>query len=203
MAAIRSASRLRQCRHWVFDLDGTLTVALHDFAAIRRALGIGEADDILAHVAALPAPEANAANQWLHAHERELALAAAPAHGAVALVQELASRGCRLGILTRNLRELALITLQAIGLDAHFHPDDVLGREEAAPKPDPAGLLHLATRWAVPPDELVMVGDYAYDLACARAAGAASVMVNVPGDPWPTLTDWRFEHCLGLRDALA
>ncbi|MET3716707.1 phosphoglycolate phosphatase-like HAD superfamily hydrolase [Pseudomonas sp. PvP001] len=22
-------------RHWVFDLDGTLTVAVHDFAAIR------------------------------------------------------------------------------------------------------------------------------------------------------------------------
>jgi HAD superfamily hydrolase (TIGR01509 family) len=203
MSAVRSVPSLRHHQHWVFDLDGTLTVALHDFAAIRRSLGIGEDDDILAHVAALPAAEASAASRWLHVHERELALAAAPANGAVALVQELTNRGHRLGILTRNLRELALITLEAIGLGGHFHPDDVLGREEAAPKPDPAGLRHLAARWAVSPDALVMVGDYSYDLACARAAGAASVLVNLPGNPWPELTDWRFDDCLGLHAALA
>ena len=26
--------------HWVFDMDGTLTVAAHDFDAIRRELGV-------------------------------------------------------------------------------------------------------------------------------------------------------------------
>ena len=30
---------LKDIRHWVFDMDGTLTVAVHDFAEIRRALG--------------------------------------------------------------------------------------------------------------------------------------------------------------------
>ena len=30
---------LAEVRHWVFDMDGTLTVAVHDFAAIRVALG--------------------------------------------------------------------------------------------------------------------------------------------------------------------
>ena len=189
-------------RHWVFDLDGTLTVAMHDFAAIRRALAIREDEDILAHIAALPRHEADAKRAWLHGHERELALASRPAIGAVALVRSLAARGCRLGILTRNLRELALLSLQAIGLADCFDPAHVLGREDAPPKPDPAGLHRLAERWAVETTRLAMVGDYAYDLACARAAGAQAVLVNLPDNRWPELADWHFADCAGLAAAL-
>ena len=46
---------LASLRHWVFDLDGTLTKAVHDFALIRRALEIPPEADILGHLAALPA----------------------------------------------------------------------------------------------------------------------------------------------------
>lgn len=52
---IRPALRLAERRHWVFDMDGTLTQAVHDFPAIKRALGIAEQEDILQHLAALPA----------------------------------------------------------------------------------------------------------------------------------------------------
>jgi HAD superfamily hydrolase (TIGR01509 family) len=190
-------------RHWVFDLDGTLTIAVHDFAAIRRALAIRDDEDILAHIAALPAREADAKRAWLLEHERELAHASRPAEGAVPLVRTLAARGCRLGILTRNLRELALLSLEAIGLADCFDPADVLGREDAAPKPDPAGLHHIAARWSVDPARLAMVGDYAYDLASARAAGARSVLVNLPDNRWPELADWHFADCHALAAALA
>lgn len=183
-------------------MDGTLTVAVHDFPAIRRALEIGVDEDILAHIAALPTEQAEAKRAWLLEHERTLAHASTPAPGAVELVRELARRGCRLGVLTRNLHELALVTLEAIGVADCFHPDDVLGREDAPPKPDPAGLLQLAARWQAPPGAIAMVGDFAYDLACARAAGATAVLVNLPGDPWPELTDWRFNDCRGLHAAL-
>ena len=54
---------LADVRHWVFDMDGTLTVAVHDFAAIRVALAIPPEDDILTHLAALPAEEAAAEMQ--------------------------------------------------------------------------------------------------------------------------------------------
>ncbi len=189
-------------RHWVFDMDGTLTVAMHDFAAIRRALDVRDDEDILAHIAALCDVDARAKRAWLLEHERELAHAAQPAAGSVDLLRALAARGCRLGILTRNLRELALITLTTIGVADCFDPADVLGREDAAPKPDPAGLHQLASRWSVQTSELAMVGDHAYDLACARAAGATAVLVNLPGHPWPELTDWRFDDCLGLHAAL-
>ena len=182
-------------RHWVFDMDGTLTVAVHDFAAIRRELGIAPQGDILCHLAALPAHESQAKHAWLLEHERALAVASTAAPGAVELVRELASRGHRLGILTRNARELAHISLQAIGIAECFEYDDVLGRDEAAPKPDPAGLLHLAQAWDVQQQRMVMVGDHRMDLLAGRAAGTATVLVNQPKNLWPELADWHALDC--------
>ena len=194
---------LKDVKHWVFDMDGTLTVAVHDFAAIRRALDIPAQDDILTHLNGLPAHEAQAKHAWLLEHERELALASTPAPGAVELVRELAARGCRLGVLTRNARELALITLEASGLAPFFAPQDVLGRDNAAHKPDPDGLLQLARAWEVEPSQMVMVGDYRFDLDCGRAAGSKTVLVNVPENPWPELTDWHARDCFELRQLIA
>lgn len=194
---------LSQIRHWVFDMDGTLTVAVHDFPAIREALGIPAQDDILTHLAALPAEEAAAKHAWLLEHERDLALGSKPAPGAVELVRDLAARGYRLGILTRNAQELAHVTLQAIGLADCFAVEDVLGRDDAAPKPDPDGLLKLARAWDVTPSDMVMVGDYRFDLDCGRAAGARTVLVNLPDNPWPELTDWHAADCVVLRQMLS
>ncbi|MDO8695926.1 MAG: HAD family hydrolase [Pseudomonas sp.] len=188
----------QQSRHWVFDMDGTLTVAVHDFEAIKRALDIPLSDDILQHLAALPSAEAAAKHAWLLSHERELAEAAQAAPGALELVRELHARGCRLGILTRNAHELALLTLQAIGLQDCFASLDVIGRNEAPPKPDPGGLLHLAQQWQVAPQSLVMVGDYRFDLECARAVGAQALLVNLPENPWPELSDGYAQDCAEL-----
>lgn len=190
--------RLADARHWVFDLDGTLTLAIHDFAAIRRALDIPAEHDILHHLAALPAAEAARKHAWLLAHEQQLAEAAQAASGAPELVRHLHARGCRLGILTRNARPLARLTLATIGLDQCFAEQDIVGRDEAPPKPDPGGLLVLAERWQVQPDALVMVGDYRFDLDCARAVGATSVLVNVQDNPWPELADLQARDCAEL-----
>ncbi|WP_411562541.1 HAD family hydrolase [Pseudomonas shirazensis] len=193
---------LSAVRNWVFDMDGTLTVAVHDFAAIRVALGIPPEDDILTHLAALPSAEAEAKHAWLLEHERDLAVASTAATGAVELVRELAGRGCQLAILTRNARELAHVTLEAIGLADCFDKELVLGRDEAAPKPSPDGLLKIAQAWDVDPSELVMVGDYRIDLECGRTAGARTVLVNLPDNPWPELTDWHAADCHQLQAML-
>jgi len=193
---------LADVRHWVFDMDGTLTLAVHDFPAIKRALDIPEDDDILHHLAALPAEEAAGKRAWLLEHERELAYAATPAPGARELLHTLRDRGCRLGVLTRNAHELALVTLQAVGMGDCFASDDILGRDEAPPKPDPGGLMHLADKWRIEPSELVMVGDYRFDLECAKAAGARGVLVNLPENPWPELTELHARDCMALRQLL-
>lgn len=194
---------LTDVRHWVFDMDGTLTLAVHDFPAIKRALDIPQEDDILHHLAALPADEAASKRAWLLDHERELAHAATPAPGARELLHMLRDRGCRLGVLTRNAHELALVTLQAVGMGDCFASEDILGRDEAPPKPDPGGLLHLADKWSIEPRELVMVGDFRFDLECAKAAGARGVLVNLPENPWPELTDLHARDCLALRQLLS
>lgn len=191
---------LRARRHWVFDLDGTLTVAVHDFALIRRELAIPEQEDILSHLAGLPAADAAAKRAWLVAHERELAAASRPAAGACELVRALHADGCVLGILTRNDHALARLTLAEIGLGSLFADEAILGRDEATPKPDPAGLLLHAARWAVPPQALVMVGDHGYDLQAGRAAGALSVFVGA-ANAWPALSDASYADCRRLLAA--
>ena len=77
---------LKDVKHWVFDMDGTLTVAVHDFALIRRELEIPADADILTHLNGLPAEVAAAKHAWLLEHERELAQASTAAPGAVELV---------------------------------------------------------------------------------------------------------------------
>jgi len=188
-------SGLSAIRHWVFDMDGTLTVAVHDFQRIKRELAIPPDDDILSHLAALPAEVAAAKHDWLLAHERALAEHAQAAPGAVALVRTLHAAGCRLGILTRNARELAQVTLQAIGVGDVFATDDIIGRDEAEPKPSPAGLEYFVARWQAVPARMVMVGDHRFDLECGRAAGTRTVLVNTPDNPWPGLACWHLADC--------
>ncbi|GHB18498.1 HAD family hydrolase [Salinicola rhizosphaerae] len=193
---------LKQAKHWVFDMDGTLTVGVHDFPAIRRELEIPESADILHHLETLPAAEREAKHAWLLEHERELAMRSTAAFGAVALILELRSRGCRLGILTRNAKSLAHITLEAIGLDDCFAYDDVLGRDEAPPKPHPGGLTHFIDKWQVAPGETVMVGDSWLDMACGRAAGSRTVLVNAPEASEMPEADWQLEDCHALAQLI-
>ncbi len=196
----RAVPALSAIRHWVFDMDGTLTVAMHDFARIKRELAIPARDDILTHLAALPAAEASAKHAWLLAHERELAAASVPATGAVALVRALQGAGCRLGILTRNVRSLAQVTLQAIGLGDVFAEEDIIGRDEAEPKPSPDGLQYFLQRWQVDPAQVVMVGDYRFDLECGRAAGTRTLLVNAPDNPWPDMACWHLADCAAVLE---
>jgi HAD superfamily hydrolase (TIGR01509 family) len=176
--------------HWVFDLDGTLTVPVHDFAAIRAALGVPDGADILGFLASLQAERARPLHDKLQEIEAGLARRTAAAAGAVPLIERLHRRGARLGVLTRNTRENALRTLATIGVGRFFPPASVLGREEALPKPDPDGIRKLAALWGAESQELVIVGDYLYDLQTGRAAGAATVHVDrARAFRWPELSD--------------
>lgn len=187
--------KLTDIRYWVFDMDGTLTQPVHDFPSIKRALEIPQEADILAHLAALPKEEATAKHAWLIDHERVLAENAKPALGAVELVNKLKQQNYRLAILTRNDRELAHITLKAIGLDDCFESDYILGRDEAPPKPSPEGLLKIAEKWQVKPQQTLIIGDYLHDVACGKNANTHTLLVNQTDNLWPELVDWYYPNC--------
>lgn len=195
-------ARLANSKHWVFDMDGTLTCDVHDFAYVRRELGIPPTADIISYLNRLPAQEARSKQAWLVNYEREKAALTQPAEGAIELVQWLSEQHVQLAILTRNTRQMALSTLGAISLDSYFSSDMIIGRDQGPAKPDPAGLLHLAHYWQVTPQQLVMVGDYHFDLDCARAAGSLSVQVNNPDNRWPHLTDIFMPSCACLLKTL-
>jgi HAD superfamily hydrolase (TIGR01509 family) len=198
-----SRRHLRNVRHWVFDLDGTLTLAVHDFALIRRELGVPPTADILHWLGTLPPHEAAPLYHHLDKMEEELVLRTAAAPGAPELVRRLHASGASLGILTRNSRRIARLTLAHIGLDGYFAAEAVLGRDEAPPKPDPQGFLHLAALWGTGTETMAMVGDYLYDLQTGRAAGA--VTVHVRGSRphgWPDWADLEVETLAELAELL-
>lgn len=170
--------RLRTRSVWIFDLDGTLTHAQHDFDAIRRQLGIEGRAPILEALAVMPEPERSEKRRWLDEMEADIAGSARPADGAVRLLAHLRESGRRLGILTRNTKLNAHIALEATGLADYFDDIDVLGRDCARPKPDPDGIERLLAAWAKGADEAVMLGDYVYDLEAGRNAGTMTVHVD-------------------------
>jgi HAD superfamily hydrolase (TIGR01509 family) len=191
-------------RHWIFDMDGTLTVAVHDFDAIRAELGLEARKPILEQLAALPESRARELFQRLDALELELAQQARAAAGAEGLLESLATRGSRLGILTRNSHANALETLRCCGLARFFAPDCVLGREAGAPKPDPQGIRRLLARWDAAPESAVMVGDYRFDLLAGRAAGTVTVYVDPEGAfPFAEHADVSVDSLAALAELLA
>ena len=163
-------------------MDGTLTVAVHDFQEIRTAIGLASDEPILEALEKMPRREAQAALDRLNEIEMEIARDAQAGEGVEALLRELVGRKARLGILTRNGVEIAHETLRACGLLQYFDPQFILGREQAPPKPKPDGIHKLLDMWEVQAYRAVMVGDYYYDLAAGRAAGTSTVYVDPRGE---------------------
>ncbi|MFZ1341890.1 HAD family hydrolase [Thiothrix eikelboomii] len=186
-------------RYWIFDMDGTLTLAQHDFQAMRMALGLPENQTILESLAALPSTQAAPLYARLQAMELEIAQTAQAAIGAEPLLQALTAQGIQIGLLTRNSALNTQVTLQAAGLAQYFAAADLISRDCAPPKPHPAGIQRLLAQWQAQPDEAVMVGDFVYDLQAGRAAGTATVYLD-PSAQFPdrAYADWCVQSLVEL-----
>ena len=168
--------------HWVFDMEGTLTIAQHDFDAIRDELGLPEGLPILESLDAMPAAESAPKHQRLNEIELEIAADSKAAEGAELLLEKLLTKGASIGILTRNNAINIDITLKAAGLDSYFEPHNLLSRDCASPKPAPNGILHLLGQWNAGANQAVMVGDHLHDLLSGRAAGTKTLYVDLRGE---------------------
>ena len=183
-------SSLLRRKYWIFDLDGTLTVAVHDFDAIRKELGILAGLPIIKTIKSLPETESVLLQNKLNAIEEKLARNSRPAKGVKTLLETLQCKNYRLGILTLNTRENAWYTLEALGLAQYFSEEFVIGRWCEEPKPSPKGIHKMLERWEVTANEALMVGDYLYDLQVGRAAETATVHVDPSEEfAWPELAD--------------
>jgi HAD superfamily hydrolase (TIGR01509 family) len=178
---IWSLMTLSDRTHWIFDMDGTLTVAAHDFDAIRAELGLRPKIPILEQLDEMTEAEAAPLRVRLEEIEMEIATRSEAQVGAAELLSALRSRGFTVGVLTRNTRHGAMETLYACRLADYFDVDNILGRESCAPKPSADGILQLLGRWRATPSQAVMVGDYLFDLVAGQEAGVATVYFDPTG----------------------
>ena len=196
-------NRLSRCRNWIFDMDGTLTLAAHDFDDIRQALQINDGTPILEAIAAMPPSRADATRRHLHAIEMEIAHQSKPQPDAATTLASLQQRGFKLGILTRNAEDIAEATLSAAGLSQFFSKEEIIGRDSCAPKPDPEGIFQLLSHWQADATQSAMVGDYLFDLDAGRNANVTTVHFSPEGDfLWPEKTDVTIRSLSELTDHL-
>jgi len=158
----------------IFDLDGTITQPYFDFDVIREEMGLDKnSGPVLESMQKMTSQERQRAEEILYHHESRAVAESTLNDGAKETLAALRKAGIHIGILTRNKRSNALAIAQKHGL--HF--DAIVDREDGPAKPDAFGVLHLCQQFDVKPRETLLVGDYLFDLLCARAAGAFSVLL--------------------------
>lgn len=157
----------------VFDLDGTLADSRLDYGAMRRELGLPPQTPMLEAIARLTDSEAIArAHAILLRHELDGARRATPMPGAGELLASLRAARLKLGVFTRNARQVAELTLGRLDMAV----DMLVAREDAPPKPEPDGLLRMMAAWQLAPEDLLYVGDYRFDVEAGRRAGVRTVL---------------------------
>jgi HAD superfamily hydrolase (TIGR01509 family) len=161
----------------IFDLDGTLVDSGLDFDQMRREMNLAPGLPLLEAIEQLPA--AHAERCWAILAEHELAGARRSTlyPGVREFVHALEMRGLRRAVFTRNSRVIARDTLARLELDF----DPILGREDAAVKPNPEAIWKICETWRLRPSECFVIGDYRFDIEAGRRAGAHTVLFAPPG----------------------
>ncbi len=172
---------LDNVRAVVFDMDGTLTESHLDFDLIRRESGVPQGRPILEYMEEASAGERRRIEEVLDRHERDAAGRCVLREGTLEVLQSLASRGLRLALLTRNSAESVRVVLKRFGLEF----DCWLSRHDAAPKPSPEPVLKIAERLALSPKEMLVVGDYLFDVQSGSAAGSRTAFLRTRPDLAP------------------
>ncbi|HTT74078.1 MAG TPA: HAD family hydrolase [Thermoplasmata archaeon] len=176
------------------DLDGTLVLSRHDFKRMRaEVVRLAERSGVVPGHLSVEQPihklieqsreelrTAGVPDGTLFRFEAEvqrtidrIELEALPRTvarpGAEPLLQMLAERGFRLGLLTRASETFARQALNRTDLARYF--GYLRSRSAEGPaKPSPEALLHLLHEMGVPIDRAVYVGDHLLDAECAVAA---------------------------------
>jgi phosphoglycolate phosphatase len=194
----------------VFDCDGTLVDSQHMIvAAMTKAYGAHSLPlpprDVLLSVVGLSLVEAftklgegrdGFPAESLAGHYRDAFHAMrAPGSpieplypGAADAIAELARRDdVVLGVATGKSQRGARLVLGHHGLLDHF--TTIKTADDAPSKPDPGMVLAAMREAGVEAEDTIVVGDTVYDIAMARAAGAAGVGVTWGYHPGAALAD--------------
>ncbi len=160
----------------VFDMDGTITKPVLDFAAIRREVGAPkEGPPVLEFFESLAPKEKARAFEILLRHERRAAKIAEFNDGAEQLLDYLKRENLPCGLLTRNGDATTRQVMEKLGLEFSV----VVTRDTGVGlKPSAEPLLYIAREWRLKPEQVLMVGDFLYDILMGRRAGCRTAFLT-------------------------
>jgi len=165
---------MQQIRGFIFDLDGTLVTSSLDFRLIKSEIGCPENEDILSFIEKLPVHLQQSAHDVVHKHELMDAHTSEWMPGANMFVQKCIEQNMPMAIVTRNSHQSS-----SVKIERNKIPIDLLiTRENSKPKPDPSALLYIANMFSLETSEILMVGDYRYDLEAGRNARMPACLVH-------------------------
>ena len=186
----------------IFDLDGTITEPYFDFDAIREEIGLPrDSGPILESMEKMTPQQRRTAEKILYYHEQKAVMESKLNADAKETLSTIRSEGIHIGILTRNKRDNAF----AIARKHDLEFDAVIGREDGPVKPDAFGVLKLCRKFGVKPEETLLVGDYLFDLQCAKAAGAVAVLLanHHQAGEFVEHADFSIENISGILEIIA
>jgi hydrogenase expression/formation protein HypE len=165
----------------LFDFDGTLTrPGTLNFSIIKEALGCPLKDPVLEFIHGIADPDKkHNAMAALDQFEMEAAKKAEPNHGAEEIVSYLKSKRLFLGIISRNSLGSILKALENFNHICPEYFDVIISRDDPIkPKPSGDGILSAASLLGVKPEEIMVVGDYIFDIEAGNRAGAITVFLD-------------------------
>jgi len=186
----------------IFDLDGTITQPFFEFDAIREEIGLArDSGPLLESMEKMNPQLRRKAEKILFIHEQKAVIESKLNTGAEQTLSALRAAGIHIGILTRNKRGNAY----AIAQKHKLKFDAVIGREDGPVKPDAFGVIELCRQFGVKPQETLLVGDYLFDLLCAKAAGACAVLLanHHQADDFAEHADFCIENITGILEIIA
>jgi hydrogenase expression/formation protein HypE len=192
----------------LFDFDGTLTEpGSLDFGVIREAIGCPKGRPVLEFInGMLSQAERAEASRILDQYEAEAARQSRPNAGAEAVLRFLRARGLKVGIISRN--SLASIETALKNFE-RIQPSDfavILSRNDpVSPKPDPEGILAAAEALGVPVAQVLVVGDFVFDIEAGQKAGALTAFLTNRGSSHLCAlpSDFTLEHLGELTDIVS
>ena len=188
----------------LFDFDGTLTEpGALDFPAIKKEMGCPPDETILEYLETQPAERRQALMKILVQKEEEAAEASRPNEGAEECLTELKKRKFLLGILTRNSLASVKKSLEKFSTVCMGDFTAIITRDTSQPKPHPDGVHQAAIRMGLHPSQLLVVGDFRFDIIAGREAGAVTAFLASKGRPIMEQGDPEPDYVVGkLEDIL-
>jgi len=191
----------------LFDFDGTLSKpGALDFPRLKKEIGCPPDVPVLEFIEGLPVPrQQERFLSVLEQFEMAAAVRSEPNPGAEDLIAYLRARKIGVGLITRNRLlciQRALENFNALDISDF---DVVISRETPVDiKPSGDGILLAARTLNVEVQQVLMVGDYIFDIQAGQAAGCMTALLGdgtASGSP-KIHSDFRASDLDGIKDII-